>query len=165
MVDFVLNIRSTIISMEDFCEPDSETVTSDARYPAGYGDSIQKYPGAWGQSSRWWLWGFVGSVRESFILSDSVRTRCFFDWLTFVWIWVYLRFSVSIESKSFIRLTPNRSKDCERHQFLFKYQLALYSLALWFRWCFYFSDCLVARRSSMWYLIGRVIANTFLVRS
>ena len=47
MVDFKFKITRKL-GLTDFFEPDSETLTSDTRYPVGWGDSIQKRPGPWG---------------------------------------------------------------------------------------------------------------------
>ena len=97
---------------------------------------------------------------------NAVRFRliygCFYDWLSFVWIWVYFRFSVWFDRQTFVCLTPNRSEDCERRQFLLKSQLVLYSLALWFKWCCL--DCLSQTFINYSDFDIRVIANTFLVR-
>ena len=100
------------------------------------------------------------SIGKLLIPSNSVWARCFFDWLSFVLIWAYFRFFVWFEVQNVIRLTPNLSEYHERcqRQLLFKSQLVLYSWASWFGRCFWLFV------SSICYLFGRLIANTFLVR-
>ena len=58
----------------------------------------------------------------------------------------------------------NHSEDRERRSFYSNPSWSFIRSIYLFEWHFRFSNCLVAKRSSIWFLCGRLIANTFLVR-
>ena len=47
-----------------------------------------------------------------------------FNILYFEWFWAYFQFSVWFKSQTFIRLTPNRSEDCELVRFCFYWNIS-----------------------------------------
>ena len=63
--------------------------------------------------SRTWFWVVFRDIAALWFVR-----LLFFNILSFAWIWVYFRFFAWFESKTFIRLTPNRSEDCELVRFL-----------------------------------------------